>query len=368
MLIAKASVTITLGLYGAAIFSQGLGRQVDELDRHYSSALVESDRARWIAIDVLDMSTDGGDAIGYFRDDGTLFLASVRLFGEGGRSEFALLWSGGIPVLVRERSFEYNRTYYWDQQVAQQNDDDQVFDPDKTVVMERSVYYRGSEILTIQPEPFAEEHRLVSPEKLLEFFEKVKVLLDEAGDAQALIGPGERWWVDQFSSIAPPLLVDTGLCGVVLNNGSSALEVLGTMTGNDLHESDYFPLPHVSYRCADTSAYVTFGLHYGAGRGQYAEMQMSVARPDSTNGTMNAYGCSSSAGITLGMKEGQIRAIFGNQGLIGVALNGHRMLRYRIEGVDHSGILMRYGYPSYYMTFEFGPDALVEYRFGFDYP
>jgi hypothetical protein len=368
MLIAKASVTIALGLSAAQIFSQGLGRQVDELDSYYSAALVESDQARWMAMDVLDMSTDGGDAICYFREDGTLFLANVRLFGEGGRSEFALLWSRGIPVMVRERSFQYNRPYYYDLEVARQNDHDQVFDPAKTVVMERSIYYDGGEILLIRSEPYGDEHRLVSLEVLLGLFEEIKILFDEAAQVQALVDPGERWVVDLFHSPGPPVMADTGLCGVVLNEASSAAEVLGTVTDRGLRESEHFPLPHASYRCNDTSAYVTFGLHYGAGTDQFAEMQLSVARPDSIHGTMNAKECLSSSGISLGMKEDQVLALFGNKGFTGVAPNGHRLLRYRIEGVDHSGFLARSGYPSYYMSLEFGPDGLLEYRFGFEYP
>nr|MBP7450276.1 hypothetical protein [Flavobacteriales bacterium] len=246
MLIAKAYATIALGLSCAQIYSQGLGRQVDELDSHYSGASVESEQARWMAVDVLDMSTDGGDAIGYFRDDGTLFLANVRLFGEGGRSEFALLWSHGVPVLVRERSFEYNRPYYWDLEVARQNDDDQVFDPDKTVVTERSVYYDGNEILIIQPGQYGDEHGLVNHDVLLGFFEEIEVLFDEAAQVQALIDPGERWVVDLFQSPGPPVMADTGLCGVVLNEASSAEQVLRTASDRGLHESEYFPLPHAS--------------------------------------------------------------------------------------------------------------------------
>lgn len=368
MRIAKASVTIALGLSGSQMFSQGLGRQVDGLDRYFSSALVESDQARWMVVDVLDMSTDGGDAFGYFRDDGTLFLANVRLFGEGGRSEFTLLWSHGVPVLVRERSFEYNRPYYWDLEVARQNEDDQVFDPDKTVVTERSVYYEGSEILIIQHGQFGDEHRLVNLDVLLGLFEEIEVLFDEAAQVQAVIDPGERWVVDRFRSPGPPVMVDTGLCGIVLNEASSAEQGLGTATNRGLHESEYFPLPHASYQCADMTGYVTFGHHYGAGRDQFAEMQLSVAPPDTLYGIMSTKDCTSGSGISLGMKEEQVLALFGNNGLSGVALNGHHLLRYRIEEVDHLGILARYGYPSYYMTFEFSQEGLVEYRFGFEYP
>lgn len=295
-------------------------------------------------------------------------MANVRLFGEGGRSEFALLWSHGVPVLVRERSFEYNRPYYWDLEVARQNDDDQVFDPDKTVVTERSVYYDGNEILIIQPGQYGDEHGLVNHDVLLGFFEEIEVLFDEAAQVQALIDPGERWVVDLFQSPGPPVMADTGLCGVVLNEASSAEQVLRTASDRGLHESEYFPLPHASYRCADMTAYVTFGLHYGAGRDQYAEMQLSVAPPDTLCGTMSAKDCTSSSGVSLGMKEEQVLTLFGSKGLSGATRNGHRLLRYRIEGVDHSGILARYDYPSYYMTFEFGQEGLVEYRFGFEYP
>jgi hypothetical protein len=368
MLIAKAYATIALGLSGAQIYSQGLGRQVDELDSHYSGASVESEQARWMAVDVLDMSTDGGDAIGYFRDDGTLFLANVRLFGEGGRSEFVFLLDRGIPILVRERSFEYNRPYYWDLEVARQNDDDQVFDPEKTVVMERSVYYDGNEILIVQPAQYGDEHGLVNLDVLLGLFEEIKVLFDEAAQVQELVDPGERWVVDLFRSPGPPVMADTGLCGVVLNEASSAEEVLGTATDRGLHESEYFPLPHANYRCNDTSAYATFGLHYGAGTDEYAEMQLSVTRPDTLYGTLSTRNCKSSSGIFLGMKEEQVLALFGNKGLSGAAKNRNRLLRYRMDGVDHSGFLARYGYPSYYMTFEFGQEGLVEYRFGFEYP
>ncbi len=78
--------------------------------------------------------------------------------------------------------------------------------------------------------------------------------------------------------------------------------------------------------------------------------------------------CKSSAGITLGMTEEQALAILGNGGVNGALLNGNRLLRYRVEEQDSSGVLERFGYPSYYMSLEFGVDGLVEYRFGFEYP
>lgn len=366
--IARTLFTASLVLYGAHVLSQGLGQQVDQLDRFHASALVEGEQAKWVAKDVLDMSTDGGNAIGYFREDGTLFRADVRLFGEGGRSEYSLLWDVGSPVLVRERSYVYNRPYYWSLEVAQQSGDDEVFDPEKTVVLERSVYFDGSNVLNTQPAMVLDDHGMMRPELILDFCKEIENLFVEDGNAGARIGAQEHWKLAPFASPGPPLEVDTALCGIVLNDASSARRVLGAKPDRVLVESEQFPQPHVSYRVGERGPFVALFHHGGNGSDQFAEMQLSLALPDMLHGNLMLDECKSSAGIALGMTEEQALAILGDGGLVGILTNGNRLLRYRVDGEDSSGVLDRFGYPSYYMSLEFGKAGLVEYRFGFEYP
>lgn len=360
--------TASLVLFGTQVFSQGLGQQVDQLDRLNASALVESEQATWVPKELWDMSTDGGDAIGYFREDGSLFMADVKLFGEGGRSEYAMLWDAGSPVLVRERSFVYNRPFNWDPEGAPQGEGEEVFDPKKTIVLERSVYFDGFNMLNAQPDSLVDDHRMMRPEVIIAFCKEIEGVFEEEGGGRTYTGTPQHWKLAPFASPGPPLVVDTALCGIVLNDASSAKRVLGTKRDRVLVESEQFSQPHVSYRVGERGPVLIFFHHGGNGTDQYAEMQLSLAPPDTLHGNLMLDECKSSAGITLSMSEEKVLAILGDGGLVGVLLNGNRLLRYRVEGEDSSGVLERFGYPSYYMSLEFGKDGLVEYRFGFEYP
>lgn len=110
---------------------------------------------------------------------------------------------------------------------------------------------------------------------------------------------------------ATPARMDTALVGVALNDGTSAVKVLGTMPDVEIVGTERHPMPHVSYSKPNKAAFVTFSRHYGAGVDEYAEMQLSRAEPDTLFGVLQQGVIRSSLGIQLGMSKEEVQATLG---------------------------------------------------------
>lgn len=356
------------GLSQVGVRAQGLGVLSTNLHAFYRAAYEDARSAKFVRIPLEDLSTEGGEAVGYFREDGLLGLMEIQLYGEMARSEYSVVWHDRGSFLATERHVLYNRPFYWTEEMARGQADDEVFDLERSRVIERSVLVDEG-LLT-----FTEGH-LIEP---VDAFTEIPVLVAMADSVYDLLmfqyemgrSVGEVGSIDPVTlmSITAPIHVDTALIGVALVDEVSAGRVLGTEKDRTLVETERHPFPHASYALSSEDAYVTFSLHYGAGRDQYAEMELSRFRPDSLLGSLSVQGARSSLGVELGMSESELIDLIGPASFIGRSASGHRVLSYRLGAIPSSSLLYGYGLPSYYITAEFDMTGLVEYRFGFEYP
>ncbi|MBX2973128.1 MAG: hypothetical protein KF797_08495 [Flavobacteriales bacterium] len=247
----RAVVLFMLAFAANPVDAQGLGQRVDQWDRMYRSALVERERAVSRTINVEDFSTDGGVAMGYFRDDGRLFLAYVQLFGEGGRTDLSLLFHDDHLALACEWSHTYNRPYYWTEDVARENEDDTAFDPARTRMDFRRIHLEENTWFYMEPGPMTDDAgRLMDPVDLVQVMAQVRALLEEALGSSQGDSIDDRPVIPPHPTIGAPLRPDTALCGVGLSHGASAIATLGSWRGA-LVETEQEPFPHASFRFDD---------------------------------------------------------------------------------------------------------------------
>ncbi|MBL7950631.1 MAG: hypothetical protein JNM62_02825 [Flavobacteriales bacterium] len=321
-----------------------------------------------IQLDLPDFSTEGGEAVGYFREAGELILIEVKFFGEMGRSESSILWHDVGSFIFLERQLAYNRPAYLDKEAAMWIGDTEAFDSGKTVVVERFVCFdNGKEVYAEYP-PKVDRALFMSSADLLAMADTLQSMLMTAYGAKS-----ERATMDQFVRVellqpTRPTAIDTAMAGVVMGDATSALRVLGSTGERRLMETERYPMPHASYSDPDRTIFATFSLHYGAGYDQYAEMELSRAEPDTTFGVLKRDLFRSSLGIELGMSKEKVEAILGSTRTVGKGANGNTLLSYRIDDLGNTGVLKGYALPTYYITAEFDAVGLVEYRFGFEYP
>ncbi|MDX9750164.1 MAG: hypothetical protein RBT71_03700 [Flavobacteriales bacterium] len=172
------SATIVAVLLACGTGTPPVG-EAEAPDSLFTALRDSSTTARRVVADVHDMSTEGGDATGYYDAAGALFLVDLALMGETGRREHAFACAGGPLRAVQERSHVYNRPYYWDAAAAAEAGDE-AFDPAKTVVKERTVLFDGDTVARIIPMEMADDADFGDPASLPELFAVMKRLLTEA--------------------------------------------------------------------------------------------------------------------------------------------------------------------------------------------
>jgi hypothetical protein len=157
---------------------------------------------------------------------------------------------------------------------------------------------------------------------------------------------------------------DTMIQGIVLSNVESTISVLGEEWSLIEDNAD---MPHQNYSNAHGSQFLTCFFHYGDGRNQFSEFQVSrncaevkiKALPDEFFVSAN--------GIQLGMSKDSVTSRIGSC-YITDTFDGNLVLKYVAEDHDNSKFLQRWNYPKYYAWYEFKEDKLIRFRFGFEYP
>lgn len=348
--------------------AQQLGALVDEVHGKHYSAWLDGEAAKRVQLELPDHSTEGGAAVGYFRESGDLIFIDVWLMGEMGRSEYSFCPQGQRNFTVVERQFKYNRPFYLTRAEADRVGDTEFFDPGKTIVAERFAFIREGKGAYVECDAAVDPGCFRSPADLAAMLDTVQKRLMELKSGPSAVPLGEDHVPVELIMPASPTRIDTALAGVGLNDAGSAAKMLGTMKDRGLVENSRYPIPHASYSDMAGETYATFGLHYGAGLDQFAEMELSRAEPDTLFGKLDQEVIKSGLGIELGMSREQVRMTLGDARMVGRWENGHMLWRYRVEDPAGNGLLRGYGLPIYYITAEFDATGLIEYRFGFEYP
>ena len=133
----------------------------------------------WTEIKQIDLwkSAEGGFVNFYFQKN-KLKKIVTRDFGETAQklTEFYLL--NGELSFVFEKSYKYNRPIYWDSKAKEENNDNEVFDFEKSEIIENRSYFADGELLhQINNQdcgsPFASDYLLEEQEILLTEFKRL---------------------------------------------------------------------------------------------------------------------------------------------------------------------------------------------------
>ncbi len=321
----------------------------------------------WVS--VMDQSTEGGEATGYFRD-GELLIARLWLLGETGKVFTSFYYAGGQPEVIHWTDFRYNRPFYWNEQDRQDAGDTEVFDPARTKVIEHRFYFqKGKKIFHEEiGDRAADGSDVIADTSLLSLALDLRRMLRDAHARKEPFPAEAMDWrqpdLTQRKNCA--FKADTMAAGIVLGDEMSAIAAVGRTPFEALIEET--GMPHVNFTNAHGSQVLTLFLHHGSGENQFSEIRITRQVQDSIRAVLPVPEFRSGRGILLGMREEDAKAILGGYCAVGTASNGHRLLRYAIVDFAASHFLQAYNYPSYYATLEFAADRLIEYRFGFEYP
>ncbi len=96
-------------------------------------------------IEIWDESTEGGQAIAYY-DKGQIKIIEVVWLGETGKRQIEYYFNDGKLIFAFDQDFDYNRPIYWDEETAKENEDNEAFDPKKTIVQEDRYYFNDEKL------------------------------------------------------------------------------------------------------------------------------------------------------------------------------------------------------------------------------
>ncbi|MFB6319553.1 hypothetical protein [Saccharicrinis sp. FJH54] len=129
-------------------------------------------------IDISDDSTEGGEVVAYY--DGTeLKIIQMSWFGETGKRILEFYIVNGEVFFAFDQHFNYNRPIYWNESLAKENEDDEVFNPEKTTVSEDRYYFNKNRLFMwlnhdSKSVALSAESSKPKENELIEYFQKVK--------------------------------------------------------------------------------------------------------------------------------------------------------------------------------------------------
>lgn len=367
MSIMRFGASVTLLTLSFWLHAQGPAKEAHSMGLFKTYHDDESLATFPVLIDVPDLSTEGGEAIGYFTDeDHRIIAAHLWLFGETGRSFTSFYYRNDSLALCVETTCRYDRPISTTDPVG----NTVANDPTKTTTTERWSYFSKNARYFTESTGALRAIGSGSDKELLAQANDIRNRLERSkriGTTRSrMFRSSEIAHILDTLSCAPndP---DTVLGSVALLNGRTVLDAVGPLRSEELSE-DNRDMPQVSFASADGSEFLTLFFHYGGVINEFSELRVGNEHPAAVKSTLPANRFVSNSGIVLGMTENEARTILGDQGRNGMDDKGHRYLRYFLNDMSASGFLRRYNYPSYYAVLEFASDSLVEYRFGFDYP
>jgi hypothetical protein len=96
--------------------------------------------------EILGESTEGGQAVAFYDGD-AIKLIKVTWFGEMGKRKTEYYFDNGQLFFAFDAVYEYNRPIYWDEKVAKEYGDSEVFDDSKTKIIENRYYFNDGQLI-----------------------------------------------------------------------------------------------------------------------------------------------------------------------------------------------------------------------------
>lgn len=131
---------------------------------------------------ICDKSTEGGEINYYYLDD-KLEKVIAAYYGEKGKSISEYYILNDTLSFVFEQEYEYNRPIYWNEEVAEENDDSEVFDLNKSHISETRNYFEKGKIIYQLPDDTCNIE--LKEKKLMGYFEEYLSLLNKENITQA---------------------------------------------------------------------------------------------------------------------------------------------------------------------------------------
>lgn len=171
---------IVVGLLQTGCFVQS--QSTKEIKSIYNRIQKELPQYRSKTAPVFDMSTEGGETTGYYKND-TIQKISTVLLGETGKWFQESYYKNGQLVFVLETNHRYNAPIYFDQKAADEMGVADVFDIEKTTITENRYYFKNNVLFkwlndTGNPEDATPESLKMKTENLLYDSKKLQGILN----------------------------------------------------------------------------------------------------------------------------------------------------------------------------------------------
>ncbi len=143
----RTNVLLTF-LFVALNFVMGQSNDsiIKDIRSNYTEIRTHLETCSFLTTEVMGESTEGGEAKAYF-DSEKLKLIEVVLYGETGKYAVEYYFNNGLLFFSFEQHFTYNRPIYWDKKMAEEYNDSEVFNPEKTIIIEDRYYFNEEKLI-----------------------------------------------------------------------------------------------------------------------------------------------------------------------------------------------------------------------------
>lgn len=127
-------------------FTQNTENQIKEIRKHYKEIHENHQSYDSTSIDLEGESTEGGE-ITYYTKENNLKLMSVWLYFETGKNKIEFYYHNDELFFIFNARYNYNRPMYWDKSTAEENGDDESFEPSKSTIAENRYYFNQNKLI-----------------------------------------------------------------------------------------------------------------------------------------------------------------------------------------------------------------------------
>jgi hypothetical protein len=117
-----------------------------KIQQGYSQINSQIETFEKIKKDIWGESTEGGEAE-YFIQNGEIQKIIATYLGETGRWQYELFYKKSKVFFVREKIYSYNRPIYWDEELAKEFGDSEIFDDNKTIVSWNEYFFEDEKLI-----------------------------------------------------------------------------------------------------------------------------------------------------------------------------------------------------------------------------
>ncbi len=122
------------------VFAQSNDQTLRDIRAEYKIIINNLSSYKKVISDLEIQSTEGGEIIAYF-DENDLKLIITEGYGETGKNRTEYYFKNQELFFVFDQRFDYNRPIYWNKKRAEENNDNEFFDPQKTKINADRYYF-----------------------------------------------------------------------------------------------------------------------------------------------------------------------------------------------------------------------------------